>query len=323
MSRVPALRSAGFLGIGFGVFLGMLAGCRSLQEVPILWMESDVSEPVYLTLDRVQTPPLGIVDGSRSVDGRLWLLDGLSQDLLVWDPTTVSGQRMALMDEQGNLLLDPVTVDASAGLSLIVGDRALGRIYRYDRQGTLLDAWSVPEPGPGETRRMLAPGNVASAMGFSRVAMVTGGVVALLDPATSRVAVVDETAREARFLDIPGSAGAMAAWRGTLLVVDAAASRLHLLDPSGASFREIRLPASGEDERVVDMQIHDGQIFLLGSAGQVWLMDGLLPGQGATRPRLRRFRSGSTASTWTGLLVGDAHLWWMSEDGLYRSARPR
>lgn len=296
-----------------------LAGCASTAAIPRDLIPSPDGPDVEMALERMDAGLDGITTGSAAADGSVWLLAAERKQVLARTAAARSWLPVPLVDENGRTLLDPVSIDATGGLSLLVGDRSLGRIYRVDRSGVLLGAYFIPDPGPGIDHVALSD-SPGTSWGLSDLVSLSGDRLAALDGSARRLALVDEGAGEIRFLDLPFEAAAMAAGQGSLVLADRHGATLQFVGPYGVAERTVELPADVGAMEVVDMVLDGRDLFVLSA-------DGLLlhvRETGTDSESLHRLRATpSVTGTWLGLVVLPDALWWIGTDGVFRSVRPR
>lgn len=317
---------------GFLLALAVFSGCAPARDVFRADIRPDDGPVIELALEPASglgpgigsgTGP-GIVAGSSSEDGFLWLLDAASSQVLVLHPATAAAGRVPLVDASGRTLLDPVSVDASGGLSLLVADRSTSQVLRYDRKGALMSVHSIPDPGPFMDHASVSKGREGVRFRFHRMAATAGNGFAVLEEASTRLGIVDPDATEVRFVDFSQSVAALAAGGDLLLLVDESASSIHLVADHAVLEGIIHLPAAESPIRMADLAFQDGDLFIMGTEGELWMISNLMRPGPDRALQLRRFRSaGPVRGEWRGLVALHDDLWWIGNEGVFRSARPR
>ena len=321
---------------GFLLALAVFSGCAPARDLLRTDIQPDIGPVIELALE--PAPGMGqgtgldigsgmgpgIVAGSSSEDGFLWLLDSASGQVLVLHPATASVRRVPLVDASGRTLLDPVSVDASGGLSLLVADRSSSQVLRYDRKGALMSVHSIPDPGPFVDHASMVDGQEGVRFRFERMSATAGNGFAVLDEASTGLAIVDPHAAEVRFVDLPQTVTALAAGGDLLLLVDESASSIYLVADHAVLEGSVHLPAAESPIRVADLAFQDDDLFILGAEGELWMIGNLLQPGPDRALQLRRFKSaGPVRGEWRGLVALHDDLWWIGSEGVFRSSRPR
>ena len=317
---------------GYLLALAVFSGCAPARDLLRADIQPDNGPVIELALEPApgMGPGVGsdkgpgIAAGSSSEDGFLWLLDSGEGQVLVLHPATAAVKRVPLVDASGRTLLDPVSVDASGGLSLLVADRSSSQVLRYDRKGALMSVHSIPDPGPYMDHAYMVDGQVGVRFRFERMSATAGNGFAVLDEASTRLGIVDPDAAEVRFVDLPQTVAGLAAGGNLLLLVDESASSIYLVADHAVLEGSIHLPDTKSPIRVADLAFQDGDLFILGAEGDLWMIGNLLQPGPDRALQLRRFRSaGPNRGQWTGLVALHDDLWWIGSKGVFRSSRPR
>jgi hypothetical protein len=318
-SQPSAIQAAWLCLAGSLLVTGCLPG-RELQRR----QATVVDEPVVaLSLEEVPRLAGPFVDASTSGDGTLWALDRESRVVVV-APGSETPKRLSLADPSGHALLDPVAIDATAGLSVLVADGSTGQVVRYDRNGALLGAWTLPSPGPGILEVDLEGTPVGPRATPDRMVSVSGDRVAVVDDQSNTLFVVDERLGTSRVVPLPLRVSAIASRAGMVVLAAEDGRSLLVVSAEGLLQYAVAMPYEAGLGPIVDLAFQDQTLYLLTDQGGLWLMEGVISSDTLSPPRLKRFRPANVdVSRWTHLMVQQDALWWIGEDRVFRSARPR
>lgn len=309
---------------GWLLLILLTAGCLSTRDVERIRANPVESATVTLPLEAVSMIQGSMLDGSVSGDGSLWFLDGQVRGVWMLPPDENAPRRMPLMDETGQSLLDPGSIDASAGLSVLIADRTLNRVFRYDRSGALLAAWSVPLPGPADVEVPLARGEQGARAALGALTATTGDRVAILDRNAPRLYLVDEQAGDARIVSLPSAASTVTFHAGRLVLVSQDGLFLFLVSTSGVLEQMVDIGPVRDGLRFVDAASVGGAVYLLSAEGSLWHIHGLGHSGMTDPPRIAIFQpSPDTDMVWTALVATPDAMWWLGNGPVHRSARPR
>lgn len=301
-----------------------ITGCMSTRDIGRIRANPGETAVVTLPLEVDSGIPGSILDGSASGDGSLWFLDGDSRGVWILPPDGAAPSRIPLMDESGQSLLDPIGIDATAGLSVLVSDRTLNRVFRYDRNGALLAAWSIPEPGPSAVEVSLAHGEQGARAALGALTAMTGDRVAVLDRSTPRLYIIDEQGGDARIVSLPSAASAITFHAGHLVLVSQDGQSLLLVSTSGILEQIVDMGTLRHASPIVDASSLDGSVYVLSANGSLHHLRGLDPSGRADPPRIATFqRTPAEGMVWTALVATPDALWWLGTGPVHRSVRPR
>jgi DNA-binding beta-propeller fold protein YncE len=160
--------------------------------------------------------PRGVAIGP---DGRIYVADTGRNRIAVGTPDGRL-QKSIVPPASFGTFEQPTEVAVDQSGRIYVGLPEIGKVAILDESGQVLGGWSVPK------------GNTIES---SRFAVVADGVIAVTEPAQSKVHLLDADGRELAAADLPGRPLGVAVANGRLIVADAASGRLTVYALNGSS----------------------------------------------------------------------------------------